>query len=113
MLLLSQADIRRLSKTSKDPTSKWLLSVENHVQSLTVGSAHGYLGYTTLQDYDVNTCADKCNAINGCMAINIYYERDPSVEPGAGCSNPTSVAMIKCVFWGGSVSSDNAVNRGD
>ena len=49
------------------------------------------------------------------MAINIYYERDPSVDPGTGstgCTNPPSVTMIKCVFWGGPVNSDNAVNTG-
>lgn len=73
------------------------------------------MGYTTLQSYDVNTCANKCNAINGCVAINIYFERDPSVDPGSGssgCANPSSTTNIKCVFWGGPVSKDNALNAG-
>ncbi|KAG9661666.1 hypothetical protein KCV03_g9039, partial [Aureobasidium melanogenum] len=78
-------------------------------------NAYGYMGFTTLNTYDTNLCASKCNAINGCMAFNIYFERDPSVDPGtgaSGCSNPASVAMIKCVFWGGPVTSANANNNG-
>jgi hypothetical protein len=64
---------------------------------------------------DTQTCANKCNAINGCMAINIYFERDPTVDPGngnSGCANPASTTNIKCVFWGGPVTSDNALNAG-
>ncbi|KAH0348540.1 glycoside hydrolase, partial [Aureobasidium melanogenum] len=75
-------------------------------------NAYGYLGYTTLSSYDTQKCASKCNAINGCMSFNLYFERDPSVDPGTGCSNPSSVTMIKCVFWGGPVSSSNANNYG-
>ncbi|KAH0380250.1 glycoside hydrolase, partial [Aureobasidium melanogenum] len=75
-------------------------------------NAYGYLGYTTLSSYDSQKCASKCNAINGCMSFNLYFERDPSVDPGTGCSNPSSVTMIKCVFWGGPVSSSNANNYG-
>ncbi|KAI7201815.1 hypothetical protein KC324_g2027 [Hortaea werneckii] len=47
-------------------------------------SAYGYMGYTTLQSYNPQQCASKCNAITGCVAINIYFERDPTVEPAAG-----------------------------
>ncbi|GAB7357372.1 hypothetical protein MBLNU459_g8315t3 [Dothideomycetes sp. NU459] len=78
-------------------------------------NAYGYMGYTTLSTYDSAGCAAKCNAINGCMAVNIYYERDPSVDPGtgsSGCANPASVTMIKCVFWGGPVNAGNALNTG-
>lgn len=42
-------------------------------------SAYGYMGFVTLQSYDTALCASKCNAINGCSAINIYFERDPTV----------------------------------
>ncbi|TGO20685.1 hypothetical protein BPAE_0274g00050 [Botrytis paeoniae] len=74
--------------------------------------AYGYMGFTTLENYDSELCASKCSAINGCMAFNLYFERDPSVEPGASCEDPPSVTMIKCVFWGGPVSTENAVNSG-
>ncbi|KAK5123636.1 hypothetical protein LTR85_002674 [Meristemomyces frigidus] len=76
-------------------------------------NAYGYMGYTTLQTYDTQSCATKCDKMNGCMAVNVYFERDPSVNPdNADCANPSSVTMIKCVFWGGPVSSANANNAG-
>ncbi|KAK6819440.1 hypothetical protein PG987_015923 [Apiospora arundinis] len=75
-------------------------------------SAYGYMGYTTLQSYDTALCASKCNAISGCSAINIYFERDPTVEPADSCPDPASTTNIKCVFWGGPVSPDNTKNDG-
>lgn len=79
------------------------------------GDSYGYLGYTTLQTYDSQACANKCNKINGCISFNIYFERDPTVDPGtgnSGCANPPSTTQIKCVFWGGPVDTDNALNVG-
>ena len=89
------------------------------------------MGYTLLTDYDQQKCADKCTKINGCQAFNIYYERDPVVNPDAdSCNNPHSTTNIKvniiknfpfsdpmlilqkCVFWSGPVTSDNANNAG-
>ncbi|KAK6006827.1 hypothetical protein QM012_005835 [Aureobasidium pullulans] len=78
-------------------------------------SAYGYLGFTTLSTFDSTKCAAKCNAIYGCLSFNLYFERDPSVDPGfgaSGCENPPSVTYIKCVFWGGPVSRSNANNYG-
>ncbi|KAI5242789.1 hypothetical protein E4T43_04582 [Aureobasidium subglaciale] len=75
-------------------------------------SAYGYMGFTTLQDYDVSTCAKKCDAIRGCVSFNIYFERDPSLVPGPTCVDPSSVTMIKCVFWGSAVSTSNTKNYG-
>ena len=76
-------------------------------------NAYGYMGYTTLPSYDVQSCSAKCDAIEGCQSFNIYFERDPSVDPDqTNCPNPTSTINIKCVFWGGPVSSSNAVNNG-
>lgn len=37
----------------------------------------GYMGYSTLESYDVDMCASRCNDIVGCSAFNIYFERDP------------------------------------
>jgi len=77
-------------------------------------NANGYLGYTTLPTYDVASCSKKCDTIVGCQAFIIYFERDPKVEPGSGdnCDNPPSTTNIKCSFWGGPVTKDNAVNTG-
>lgn len=41
-------------------------------------NAFGYLGYDTFDTYDVATCAQRCTAKDGCVSINIYFERDPS-----------------------------------
>ncbi|TGO43296.1 hypothetical protein BHYA_0002g01010 [Botrytis hyacinthi] len=64
------------------------------------------------ENYDSELCASKCSAINRCMAFNLYFERGPIVEPGASCEDPPSITMIKCVFWGGPVSTENAINSG-
>jgi len=75
-------------------------------------NAYGYMGYTVLSQYDTTLCASKCNAIDGCASFNLYFERDPSVTPTDSNSNPSSVVNIKCVFWGGPVTTENAVNVG-
>jgi hypothetical protein len=41
-------------------------------------NALGYLGYSLMSSYDPSICAARCDKINGCLAINIYFERDPS-----------------------------------
>ncbi len=46
---------------------------------------------------------------------NLYhldFERDPTLDPGPNCPNPPSTTNIKCVFWGGPVSTTNANNFG-
>lgn len=76
-------------------------------------NADQYLGYTLMDTYDVQTCANKCNAITGCKSFNVYFERDPSVDPNdASCLNPPSVTNIKCVWWGSTISTQNNVNTG-
>ncbi|KAF7865773.1 hypothetical protein EAF04_005938 [Stromatinia cepivora] len=71
-----------------------------------------YMGFTQLPTYDTASCAEKCSAITGCNAFNLYFERDPVVDPGANCTNPSSMTNVKCVFWGGSIDSKTAVNDG-
>ena len=76
-------------------------------------NADMYLGFTLLDTYDVATCARKCQAIDECRSFNIYFERDPSVNPDdASCANPPSVTNIKCVWWGSLISPANNVNSG-
>jgi hypothetical protein len=75
-------------------------------------NAYGYMGFTTLSSYDSNACAAKCNAITDCIAINIFFERDATLDVGPACPNPPSTTNIKCVFWGGPVSASNANNYG-
>ncbi|KAI0197983.1 hypothetical protein F4808DRAFT_269718 [Astrocystis sublimbata] len=75
-------------------------------------NAYGYMGFTLLDEYNTQTCASKCTKINGCRSFNIYFERDPAIQPGDACPNPQSTTLIKCVFWGGPTSVDNAKNTG-
>jgi len=60
-------------------------------------SLYYYMGYNTLPKYDTTSCANMCNSIALCQSFNIYFERDPSVDPdsGTGCSNPPSTTVIK------------------
>lgn len=41
-------------------------------------NALGYLGFSLLSSYDTSACASRCDEVNGCQAVNIYFERDPS-----------------------------------
>jgi hypothetical protein len=41
-------------------------------------NAMGYLGFSLMSSYDTSVCAARCDKVNGCQAINIYFERDPS-----------------------------------
>jgi hypothetical protein len=78
-------------------------------------SAMNYLGYTVVntgKGYDVDFCAAKCNAKAGCLSFNIYFERDPTVEPASGCPNPEAFANIKCSFWGTGLDATTANNKG-
>ncbi|KAK4541626.1 hypothetical protein LTR36_007770 [Oleoguttula mirabilis] len=76
-------------------------------------NAYAYLGYSVISTgYDVNSCATKCTAKSGCLAFNIYFERDPTVAPGTGCTNPAAFANIKCSFWGSALDGTTANNYG-
>ncbi|KAG9676699.1 hypothetical protein KCU99_g9168, partial [Aureobasidium melanogenum] len=79
-------------------------------------SAYAYLGYAIVNGgktgYDVNWCASKCNAMNGCLSFNIFFERDPVLDPGFNCPNPTAFANIRCSFWGSSLDLSTATNKG-
>ncbi|KAI0427542.1 hypothetical protein F5Y09DRAFT_350351 [Xylaria sp. FL1042] len=75
-------------------------------------SAYGYSGYSTLDSYDTAECARRCDGIDSCLGFNIYFERDPQLVPGPECPDPASTTVIKCVYWGGYISADNANNMG-
>jgi hypothetical protein len=76
-------------------------------------SAMNYLGYSVVQTgYDVDWCAKQCDAKGGCLSFNIYFERDPTLNPGSGCENPDAFANIKCSFWGTGLDESTATNVG-
>ncbi|PVH75690.1 hypothetical protein DL98DRAFT_498038 [Cadophora sp. DSE1049] len=72
-----------------------------------------YMGSTLLTTYAPSQCASFCSQTTGCAAFNLYFERDPSLDPNrVGCPNPTSVTNIKCILWGNAVSNETATNAG-
>lgn len=75
-------------------------------------SQNGYMGLYTLPTYNATQCASYCNAASGCTAFNLFFERDPSLNPAASCPNPTAFTNIKCTLWGLPVSSATATNMG-
>lgn len=76
-------------------------------------SIRPYLGLKTFEKYDPIACQVYCDQLEDCAAFNIYYERDPTVDPNdASCENPESLTNIKCVRWGAAVSAATATNKG-
>lgn len=74
-------------------------------------SAMNYLSYTVVNTgYDVDYCAAKCTSKSGCLSFNIYFERDPTVDPGNDCPDPEAFANIKCSFWGTGLDTSTANN---
>ncbi|KAJ9629704.1 hypothetical protein H2203_002085 [Taxawa tesnikishii (nom. ined.)] len=85
---------------------------KNFSNLLKASSAYGYLGYQTVSSYDPSICAAKCTSMAGCLSFNIYFERDPVLEPGTGCSDPAAFANIKCSYWGAPLTVTTATNGG-
>lgn len=77
-------------------------------------SAYAYLGYSQVKTYDVASCEAKRTKKTGCIAFNIYFERDPVVEPSfnGNCENLAAFANIKCSFWGSILEDKTANNYG-
>jgi hypothetical protein len=71
------------------------------------------MGLYTLTTYDPSLCAAKCNAAALCESFNIYFERDPTVDPSdISCANPPSLTNIKCTLYGYPISGNTATNAG-
>ncbi|KAI5203461.1 hypothetical protein AUEXF2481DRAFT_25966 [Aureobasidium subglaciale EXF-2481] len=97
------------SIASAAPTPAGYVNTFTNLQAS--NNAYGYLGFQLLKTYDTQLCSQQCDKINGCLAFNVYFERDPSVDPNdSSCSSPSSVTQIKCVFFGGPVLVSNALN---
>ncbi|TKA21697.1 hypothetical protein B0A50_08770 [Salinomyces thailandicus] len=75
-------------------------------------SQANYMGFYTLQTYNTTQCAEECNNANGCEAFNIFFERDPLLNPAPACPNPLPTTNIKCTLWGSPVSAATATNNG-
>ena len=76
-------------------------------------SAPSYMGLYTLDSYDTLGCASQCDQVSGCSAINMYIERDPTLNANIdNCPNPPSTINYKCTLWGVPLSVEEATNDG-
>jgi hypothetical protein len=74
----------------------------------------GYLTYENIDDgtYNVQKCADFCDSEKFCLGFNIFYERDPKLNPAPACSNPDPVTNVKCSIYGYPVALASATSQG-
>ncbi|KAI5247112.1 hypothetical protein E4T42_06060 [Aureobasidium subglaciale] len=105
-----RADPRWASMASNVPVPTGFVQTQTNANA--ANSAYGYLGYHNLDSYDAKACANFCTNTLGCMAFNVYVQRDASLEPAAACPSPSSVIYAKCALWGSPLSSDSATNSG-
>lgn len=97
------------ANSAQTPTG-WSLAYQNLRAASTTG---GYLGVEELTSYNTSYCASQCCGFwPGCTSFNIYYERNPTVDPGDNCTDPSSTTRIKCSFWSQSLSPSDATNNG-
>ena len=84
-VFLASAEIERVALSASIPPG-YRLSFQNIHAS--THDALNFSGFTTLDSYDTNACAQRCNEINHCLSINIFFERQPKLKVGPNCPNP-------------------------
>jgi hypothetical protein len=101
--------LHNMAKSASDPKG-----YTNTFKDLSAAvNANTYLGYRTLESYDVQSCADWCDDKELCTAFNIYIERDPKWNPEkCSCDQPDSITNFKCSLWGSGVEPEAANNGG-
>jgi hypothetical protein len=73
----------------------------------------GYMGLYTLTTYDPAVCAAQCDAVALCESFNLYFERDPTVDPSdISCADPPSLTNYKCTLYGYPIVGSTATNTG-
>jgi len=71
------------------------------------------MGLYTITAYDTSACKAICEKKDGCVAFNLYLERDPTQDANDDlCPNPPSTTNIKCTLWGSPVAVQEANNLG-
>jgi hypothetical protein len=105
---LSYAPFADAAKNATTPTNYTAAFTNLHAST----TAKTYLGVAELPAYNVSSCTAQCDAQTGCTAVNIFFERTPTLNLGPDCTNPPSSTVIKCVFWADAVTKQNTVNSG-
>ncbi|UPX12672.1 uncharacterized protein EKO05_0003213 [Ascochyta rabiei] len=104
----SATELSRIARTAGTPSGYQQSFMDQSGSSQQIG----YLTYKTYQTYDVQGCADACDSEKYCLGFNIFFERDPSLEPGPNCPDPPSTTNIKCSLYGYPVALKAATNMG-
>lgn len=108
-VFVANTKIASIANAAPTPTGYF----QNFKNAPGASRASAYLGYSVLKTgYDVAACAAKCTKKAGCVAFNIFFERDPVKTPGAACRNPDAFANIKCSLWGVPLDTTTADNKG-
>lgn len=72
----------------------------------------GYMGYTDLTGYNASQCSAVCDQWTGCKGFVVYFERNPTLYPAVGCSDPSMQTMVRCALYSQAVDSKYASNIG-
>jgi hypothetical protein len=89
---------RCLYKTDPDTALTVTLDSPPSAISILPSALLSAVSYTCRSSIDDLADHPVLDAIYGCLSFNLYFERDPSVDPGSGasgCENPASVTYIK------------------
>lgn len=72
------------------------------------------IGWLNLANYDAAACATYCNNTPGCLSMNIFFQRSPSLSPSlnASCPNPPSMTSIMCWIYSTAMTTADLVNTG-
>jgi hypothetical protein len=92
------------------PTPQNFTRVFTDLHASMTGS--NYLQYHELDSYDTAKCSWYCDQIAGCQSINIYFERQPTLNLGPKCRTAPHSTVIKCSLWGQGLHKTNARNTG-
>ena len=95
------------AQQATDPDAAYVKTFSDLSAGITQNS---YLGLHTLKSYDVQGCSQLCDATDLCTSFNLYIERDPSLNPAAGCNLPPSMTNYKCTLWGSGLQAAAASN---
>ncbi|KAG9191065.1 hypothetical protein G6011_09153 [Alternaria panax] len=88
--------------------------VQSYANLLTTYNAPSqFVHYVSMDEYNVDQCANACDNDAECNAFTIFFERQPIVSPASKlCPNPHSTTLIKCDLWSGTILPDIAINHG-
>lgn len=95
-------------------TPQGFYQVANWRALTAAAEAQPYRGYTAnMTSYDTDKCAARCKDIDGCTSFTIYFERNPKINlDRKTCPTSEAQTIIKCAFYGLSLSANQSTAHG-